>query len=71
MNGCDCRQMLAEFDEYVREADGYVKRADCLKERARSTTQLVSLPYLLWILVTIIEKMQNLFRDSSILFSIR
>lgn len=39
---CDCAQMIAEFNEHVREAEGNVKRADALREKAKSTTQLVS-----------------------------
>jgi hypothetical protein len=43
---CDEGWILAEFDEYVKEAEGYIKGADALKERAKSTAQLVSsVPY--------------------------
>jgi hypothetical protein len=43
---CDEGWILAEFDEYVKEVEGYIKGADALKERAKSTAQLVSsVPY--------------------------
>lgn len=43
IQNCNCEQILEEFDEHVKEVEGHVKRAEALKERARSTTQLVSL----------------------------
>lgn len=38
---CDCAQIIAEFNEHVREAECHVKRAEALKEQAKSTAQLV------------------------------
>lgn len=43
---CDCSQILEEFDEHVKEVDGHVKRAEALKERAKSTAQLVRIALL-------------------------
>jgi hypothetical protein len=40
---CDCAVINAEFDEHIREAECFVKRADALREKAKSTAQLVSL----------------------------
>jgi hypothetical protein len=43
---CGCDQIIEEFDEHVREVKMHVKRAEALRERAKSTTQLVSfIPY--------------------------
>jgi hypothetical protein len=42
MQKCDCAQMLEYFDDHAREVEGHVKRAEALRERAKSTAQLVS-----------------------------
>ncbi len=34
--------MLEYFDDHAREVEGHVKRAEALRERAKSTAQLVS-----------------------------
>jgi hypothetical protein len=44
-HNCNCDQILDEFNEHVREVEGHVKRAEVLKERARSTAQLVSFTF--------------------------
>ena len=38
---CDCPQIMAEMDEHIRETETFVKRAEALKEKAKSTAQLV------------------------------
>ena len=40
---CDCVQIIAELDEHVREAECHIKRAEALKEKSKSTVQLVCL----------------------------
>ena len=42
MSTCDCALIIAEFDEYAREAECCCKRADALRKKAKSTAQLVS-----------------------------
>src|SRR5579862_4448102 len=45
---CGCDQIIEEFDEHVREVETHVKRAEALREKAKSTTQVVSfIPYCL------------------------
>ncbi|KAB8232877.1 uncharacterized protein BDW43DRAFT_97098 [Aspergillus alliaceus] len=41
-NGCSCRYMLREFDEYATEGRVYLKRAKVLKDRVQSTEQLLT-----------------------------
>ncbi len=39
---CDCDQIIEAFDEYVKEVEMHVERAKALRERSKSTSQLVS-----------------------------
>lgn len=39
---CDCDQVIEELDEHVKEVEMHVKRVQLLRERAKSTAQLVS-----------------------------
>lgn len=39
---CDCEQIIEEFDEYVKEVEMHAERAKILRERSKSTSQLVS-----------------------------
>ena len=40
-DNCDCVQIIAELREHIREAETSIKRAEALKEKAKSTAQLV------------------------------
>jgi len=39
---CDCDRALRQFDEYIKEIENYVQRAVILRDKAKSTAQLLS-----------------------------
>jgi hypothetical protein len=39
----DCAQIIAEIDEHIQETEYHFKRAEALKEKCKSTAQLVCL----------------------------
>jgi len=48
---CGCDYAIEEFDEHVKEIETCIRRAEALRERARSTAQLVSLFRILTVVV--------------------
>lgn len=45
---CGCERIIEEFGEYTQEIEMHIERAHSLRERVRSTIQLVSFDLTFW-----------------------